>query len=126
VRRLLEGARDELVPQPLEATPDAPVDQAVTDSYDETSQQAGVDLDIERDAAAGGLLEPRGEFPDLVLGELGRGCGGGVGDALTPVVESRRTRFAACSETWSTSSWPSAIARRSIGIAGLASTSRDR
>jgi hypothetical protein len=55
---LLEGARDELVPQPLEATPDAPVDQAVTDADDETAKQTGIDLDVERDAAAGGLLQP--------------------------------------------------------------------
>ena len=55
VRSLLEGARDELVPQPLEATPDAPVDQAVADAHDEAAQQAGIDFDVERDAAAGGL-----------------------------------------------------------------------
>ena len=68
---LLEGARDELVPQPLEATPDAPVDQAVADADDEPAEQAGIDLDVERDAAAGDLLQPRGQRPDLVLGELG-------------------------------------------------------
>ena len=54
---LLEGARDELVPQPLEAASDAPIDQAVADPHDEAAQQAGIDLDVERDAAAGGLFE---------------------------------------------------------------------
>ena len=56
---LLEGARDELVPQPLQATSDAPVDQAVADPHDQATQQAGIDLDIEVDATAGRLFEPR-------------------------------------------------------------------
>src|SRR3954454_42533 len=87
VGRLLEGARDELVPQPLEATPDAPIDQAVADADDETAQQAGVDLHFERDPAARGLFKPRGELPDLVLGELGRRRSGGMRDPLAPVIE---------------------------------------
>ena len=53
---LLEGARDELVPQSLEATPDASVDQAVADAHDEAAEQAGIDLDLELDATAGELL----------------------------------------------------------------------
>ena len=55
---LLEGARNELVPQSLEAASDAPVDQAVADPHDEAAQQARVDLDVELDAAAGHLLQP--------------------------------------------------------------------
>ena len=84
---LLEGARDELVPQPLEAAPDAPVDQAVADADDEAAQQAGIDLDLELDAAAGELFEPLGQGPDLVLGQRRGAGGGGVGDALAGVVE---------------------------------------
>src|SRR3954469_2857385 len=87
VRRLLEGARDELVPQPLEATPDAPIDQAATAGDEDTPPQAGVDLHVERDAAAGGLFKPRGELPDLVLGELGRRRSGGMRDPLALVIE---------------------------------------
>ena len=56
---LLEGARNELVPQSLEAASDAAVDQAVADPHDEAAQQAGIDLDVELDATAGELLESR-------------------------------------------------------------------
>src|SRR5918994_3362861 len=66
---LLEGAREELVPEPLEATTDAAIDQAIADAYDETAQQAGIDLDVERDATAGGSFESGREFADLVLGQ---------------------------------------------------------
>src|SRR4029078_10832345 len=59
---LLEGARDELGPEPLEAAADAPVDQAIADAHDEAAQQAGIDLDVERDAADRGLLETRGSL----------------------------------------------------------------
>ena len=64
---LLEGARNELVPQSLEAAPDASVDQAVADTHDEAAQQAGIDLDVELDATAGESASSRcGEAPDLV------------------------------------------------------------
>ena len=55
------GRPHELVPQPLEAAPDAAVDQAVADPDDEAAEQAGIDLDVELDAAAGELLESRRE-----------------------------------------------------------------
>src|SRR6188508_1462637 len=84
---LLEGARDELIPQPLEATPDAPVDQAVADPDDEATEQARIDLDVQFDAAAGGLLQPLGEGPDLVRGQRGGARGGCVGDAQATIVE---------------------------------------
>ena len=85
---LLEGARDELIPQPLEAAPDAPVDQAVADAHDEAAEQAGIDLGVELDAAAGDLFEARGQGPDLVRGQRRGAGGGGVGDALARVVEA--------------------------------------
>ena len=69
---LLEGARNELVPQSLEAAPDASVDQAVADPDDQAAQQAGIDLDVELDATAGELFEPRGERPDLVRASTAR------------------------------------------------------
>src|SRR5687768_18321886 len=67
---LLEGAREELVSQPLQAAADAAVDHAIADAHDQTAQQVGIDLDVERDATAGGPLESGGEFADLVLGQL--------------------------------------------------------
>ncbi len=89
---LLEGARDEPIPQSLKATSDAPVDQAVADAHDEATQQAGVDLDVERDATAGGLFEP-GRQRRLLVGGQRRGAGGGgVGDALAGVVEATELR----------------------------------
>ena len=84
---LLEGARNELVPKSLEAAPDASVDHAVTDSDDQATQQAGVLLDLEFDAAAGQLLQPLGQGADLVLGQRRGGDGSGFGDALAGVVE---------------------------------------
>jgi hypothetical protein len=63
---LLEGARDELIPQPLEATSDAPVHQAIADTHDQAAQQAGIDLDVERDATTRLLFESVGELLDLV------------------------------------------------------------
>ena len=41
-------------PQSLEATPDAPVDQAIADAHDEATEQTRIDLDVEGDATAGG------------------------------------------------------------------------
>ena len=84
---LLEGARNELVPQSLEAASDASVDQAVADADDQATQQAGIDLDVELDATAGQLLQPLGEGADLVLGQRRGAGGGGEGDALAGVVE---------------------------------------
>ena len=64
---LLEGARNELVPQALEATPDAAIDQAVADPHDHAAQQAGIDLDVELDSTAGELFESLRQRADLVL-----------------------------------------------------------
>src|SRR6185369_10665956 len=63
---LLEGARDEPGPEPLQAAADAPVDQTIADAHDEAAQQAGIDLDIEGDATAGGLFESLGQRLDIV------------------------------------------------------------
>src|SRR5438093_8995874 len=79
---LLEGARDELCPQPLETASDAPVDEAVADADDEAAEQAGIDLDIENDAPAGPLLQSSGQTADLILGQFRGGHDGGVDDAL--------------------------------------------
>src|SRR6188768_3092651 len=85
---LLEGARDELIPQSLEATSDAPVDQAIADAHDEAAEQRLVDLRGEGDAAAGGLFEPSGQRPDLVGGQRRGARDGGVGDALPAIVDA--------------------------------------
>src|SRR3954470_22120047 len=85
---LLEGARNELVPQSLEAASDASVDQAVADPHDQAAQQAGIGPEVELDAAAGQLFHPRGDSPDLVRAQRRGACCCGKGDALTGVVET--------------------------------------
>ena len=62
---LLQGARGELVPQPLEAAPDAPVDESVADADDEPAEQALVDVGGRARPAAGHLLEAGREGLDL-------------------------------------------------------------
>src|SRR5437773_411970 len=62
--------------------------RAIADPYDQATQQAGIDLDVELDAAAGELLHPLGERPDLVRAERRGAGGGGEGDALADVVET--------------------------------------
>ena len=39
MKRLLQGARGELVPQPFEAAPDAPVNQPIADPHDDAAEQ---------------------------------------------------------------------------------------
>src|SRR6478752_7541646 len=86
---LLEGAsaRHELVPQAFEAASDAAVDQSVADTDDEAADEVGVDLEVELDAAAGELLQPRGDGTNLVLRQGRCAGGGGEDDALAGVVE---------------------------------------
>src|SRR6185295_16705444 len=84
---LLQGARGELVPQPLEAAPDAPVDQSVADADDQPAEQALVDVGLEGDAAARHLLEAGRDGPDLGVGQ-GRGARRRrVDDPLAAIVE---------------------------------------
>ena len=84
---LLESARGELVPQPLEAAPDAPVDEAVADAHDQPAQQGRVDGGLERDPPTGQVLEAGGDRLDLVFPEGGGARGGGVGQSIAPIVE---------------------------------------
>ena len=70
-----------MIPEPLEAASDAPIDHSIADAHDEAAQQAGIDLDIERDAATGGPFESFGQGLDLVGGEFRGRRGRGVGDA---------------------------------------------
>src|SRR5258706_3756141 len=84
---LLQGARSELVPQPLEAAPDAPVEKAVTDSHDDAAQQGRVDGGLERDLPACQLLEAGGDRPDLVGSQGGGTRRGGVGQSIAFVIE---------------------------------------
>src|SRR6478609_1402394 len=72
---LLQGARGELVPQPLEAAPDAPVDQSVADAHHEPADQALVDVGLEGDPSARELLETDRQGPDLAVGQ-GHGARG--------------------------------------------------
>src|SRR5439155_6906168 len=87
VSGLLQGARRELVPQPLQATPDAPVDESVPDAHDQPAEEAVIDIGLELDPAAGHLLEAGREGPDLEVGQRRGARRGGVGDPLPSVVE---------------------------------------
>src|SRR6266550_4854416 len=89
---LLQGARGELVPQPLEAAPDAPVDESIADPDDDPAEQAGVDAGLERDAAAGHLLQTGGDRPDLGIFQRDRARRGGVADVVAEVVEPAELR----------------------------------
>src|SRR5439155_6816465 len=86
-RRRSQRARDDLVPQPLEAAADAAVDQSVPDADDEPAEQAFVDIGLEGDPSACHLLETGGQGPHLAVGEGRRACRGRVGDPLAEVVE---------------------------------------
>src|SRR3954468_10225397 len=85
---LLEGARNELVPQSLEAASDASVDQSVADAHDQAAQQAGVGPEVELDATAGQLFHPRGDSLDLVRAQRRGACCCGESDALSGVVQT--------------------------------------
>src|SRR3972149_3248988 len=77
---LLEGARGEPAPQPLQAASDTPVDQAVAEPHDEAAEQARIDVRGQLDAAPGGVLGatvpggPHGHPPPLGarVGRVGR------------------------------------------------------
>ena len=84
---LLEGARGELAPQPLEAAPDAPVDQAVAEPDHDAAEDARIDVGGQLDAAAAELFEAGGQGPDLVRAHRRRAGGGGVDDVVAQVVE---------------------------------------
>jgi hypothetical protein len=94
---LLQGARDELIPESLQATSDAPVDQPIADPHDEASEETVIDDGVEGDATAGGLFESGGEGPDLVRGERSSARDGGMGDAATRGSSSIRPRL---SRSW--------------------------
>jgi hypothetical protein len=89
---LLQGARCELVPQPLEATPDAPVDESIADPDDDPADQVGIDRGLERDLGAGHLLETGGDRPDLGVVQRARARGDGVDDVVALVIESAELR----------------------------------
>src|SRR5215212_1151185 len=84
---LLQGARGELVPEPLEAASDAPVDEAVADADDDAPEDVGVDRGLEHDAVARHLLEPGRDRPDLVGSKRRRARRAGVAESVAPVVE---------------------------------------
>ena len=83
------------MPQPLEAAPDAPVDESIADPDDDPAEQAGVDAGLKRDAAAGHLLETGGDRPDLGILQRDRARRDGVADVVAAVVEIGR---ASCRE----------------------------
>src|SRR3989304_4406393 len=85
---LLEGARGEPAPQPLQAASDTPVDQAVAEPHDDAAEQARSDVRGQLDAAAGELLEAGRQGADLVRVERRRAGGGGVDDAVAQIVEA--------------------------------------
>src|SRR3990170_6128076 len=85
---LLEGARGEPAPQPLQAASDAPVDQAVAEPHDDAAEQARIDVRGQLDAAAGESLEAGRQGADLVRVERRRAGGGGVDDAVAQIVEA--------------------------------------
>src|SRR3990170_192600 len=86
---LLEGARGEPAPQPLQAASDTPVDQAVAEPHDDAAaEQARIDVRGQLDAAAGELLEAGRQGADLVRVERRRAGGGGVDDAVAQIVEA--------------------------------------
>ena len=61
--------------QPLEAAPDAPIDEAVAELHDDPAQEVRVDASGELDSAAGQLGEPGTEGIDsrrLERGGAGR------------------------------------------------------
>ena len=89
---LLQGARCELVPQPLEAAPDAPVDESVADSDDDAAEEVGVDRRLQGDRAACQLLEPCRDRPDLFGSERRGARCGGVGQSIALVVEPPELR----------------------------------
>src|SRR3990170_966335 len=63
---LLEGARGEPAPQPLQAASDTPVDQAVAEPHDDAAEQARIDVRGQLDAAAGELLDAGRHGEDLL------------------------------------------------------------
>src|SRR6185369_10505695 len=85
---LLQGARCELVPQPLEAAPDAPVDESIADPDDDPAEDRRVDVGFECDAAAGERFEAGRDLADLVVWQWRRARGGGVGQPVALVVEA--------------------------------------
>src|SRR3972149_3841127 len=85
---LLEGARGEPAPQPLQAASDTPVDQAVAEPHDDAAEQAPIGVRGQPDAAAGELLEAGRQGADLVRVERRRAGGGGVDDAVAQIVEA--------------------------------------
>src|SRR6478752_3210820 len=85
---LLQGARCELVPQPLEAASDAPVDESIADPDDDPAEDRRVDVGFECDAAAGERFEAGRDLADLVVGQRCRARGGGVGQPVALVVEA--------------------------------------
>src|SRR5215203_3597988 len=84
---LLQSARGELVPEPLEAASDAPVDESVADTDDDTPENLRVDGRFEQDPVARHLLEPGRDRPDLVGSEGSRARRAGVAESVAPVVE---------------------------------------
>src|SRR3990172_6830272 len=83
---LLEGARGEPAPQPLQAASDTPVDQAVAEPHDDAAEQARIDVRGQLDAAAGESLEAGRQGADLVRVERRRAGGGGGEEAVAQIV----------------------------------------
>src|SRR6476469_6840853 len=87
-----DGSGGELRPQPLEATPDAPVDESIADPDDDPADQVGIDRGLERDLTAGHLLETGGDRPDLGVVQRARARGDGVDDVVALVIEPAELR----------------------------------
>src|SRR4029079_6341456 len=77
--RSLDGSRGEAPPQPLEAAPDAPVDESIADPDDDAAEDRRIDVRLEVHAAARQRFEVARDRANLLGAGRGRARRGGGG-----------------------------------------------